>query len=525
MRSITLKLVLSFLLVILVGIGLVALAAGLGARGQFATYLQQGPTIVRLDRAVASLASYYVQNGGWDRVQGLVESTASAQAGRLILTDGHGNVLADSSRLLNGQTIDEASQGETSSIFMGSTQVGLVHFVALSDAGRPWWDVLGLTGRRSGAAQASGAQAPPTGGQTGMMGGGMMGSGAGHMSPGSMGQMMGSWQSPSSVVGPSEQEYLSGFNGALWLGGLGAALVALGLAVFSARRITRPLRRLAEASARIAGGDLTQRVEVPSKDELGELASSFNSMAEALARNEEARRHMVTDIAHELRTPLTVLQGNLEGMLDGVVPLSKDTVATLHQETHLLSRLISDLRELSLAESGRLELHRVPTDLPALVKQAANKMVSQARAKDISLDTQVPPALPYVDLDPDRISQILANLLSNALRHTPNGGRIVLTLEEAPDGNDRSVRISVADTGSGIPPEDLPYVFDRFYRADRSRSRSTGGSGLGLAIVKQLVQAHGGRIWVESQPGRGAAFYFTLPVRQAAPRKPSPIAS
>lgn len=522
MGSITVKLSLAFLLVIVVAVGLVAFAANLGAQGQFASYLETGPTIIRLDRAVATLSSYYLRNTRWEGVQGLLESTASSLGGRLVLTDGRGRVLADSGRALTGRTINEATYGEASGIFVNRGQVGVLHFLGPQGGDRPWWEMLGFSGQRSPSVQA----APPTG-SGGLTGPGMMGPGM--LGPGMMGgmppaavqrmidEMMPGWSSPGVVIGVPEQSYLSGLNNSLWLGGLGAAVVALALAVFSARRISRPLRRLADASSRIAKGDLSQRVEVSSKDELGELAASFNSMAEALDRAEETRRHMLTDIAHELRTPLTVLQGNLEGMLDGVVPFERETVATLHQETQLLSRLVSDLRDLSLAEAGQLKLHRSFTDLASLAQQSMEKMAPQAQAKGIHLETQIADGLPAMEVDADRISQVLANLLSNALRHTPSGGRITLETRKVQDGAEPRLQVSVADTGPGISPEDLPYVFDRFYRADKSRARSTGGTGLGLAIVKQLVEAHEGRVCVQSEFGRGATFCLTLPLPQLAP--------
>lgn len=513
MRSIALKLSLSFLLVIVVAVGLVAFASNLVAQGQFTTYLERGPTIVRLDRAVAVLTSFYLRNGRWDGVQGILESLALSQAGRLVLTDGAGRVLGDSGRELAGRAANEASLGEASAVYVDSRQVGVVHFIPVEENVRPWWEMPGLTGRPSGTPEAALPKGPGA-----MMGPGMIG---GMMGPGMMGgpsgdimdQMMGSWRSPGTVLGPSERDYLSGLNDSLLLGGLGGGLAALALAVFSARRIVRPLRRLAEASSRIARGDLSQRVEVSSKDEVGHLAASFNSMAEALAHNEDARRHLMTDIAHELRTPLTVLRGNLEGMLDGVIPMDRDTVSALHQETRLLSRLVSDLQELSLAEAGQLKLHRSAADPLTLVRQALEKMAPQAQNKGVVLEAVAAPGLPPVEVDVDRVSQVLGNLLSNALRHTPAGGRITVSAEEVREGARPWLRASVVDSGPGISPQDLPYVFDRFYRADPSRSRSTGGTGLGLAIVRQLVEAHGGRVWAESEPGKGAAFRFTLPVQ------------
>lgn len=506
MRSVSLKLALAFLLVIVVAVGLVALAANLGARGQFITYLERGPTIMRLDRAVAALTSYYLQNGRWSGSQSLLESLASSQGGRLVLTDGRGLVLADSGREWSGRSVDEASLGEGEAVTVDNKPVAVVHLLAAQEAAGPWWQGLGLPG----AWPRAQAVAPPSlGGMMGSMTGPSM---MGGTSSQSMEQMMAGWRPAGAVMGTTEQAYLSGLNDSLWLAGLGAALAALGLALFTARRISRPLRRLAAASARIAQGDLSQRVEVSSRDELGQLAASFNSMAEALARQEETRRHLVTDIAHELRTPLTVLQGNLEAMLDGVVPMDKETVATLHQETQLLSRLASDLQELSLAEAGQMKLYGFPTDMALLARQALHKMAPQAQAKGISLKTVMAEDLPHPQVDADRVSQVLANLLSNALRHTTPGGQVTLSLEEVGEGLERGVRLSVADTGPGIAPQDLPHVFDRFYRADRSRSRSTGGTGLGLAIVKQLVEAHGGRVWAESQLGQGATFFFTLPL-------------
>ncbi len=508
MRSIAWKLSLSFLLVILVGVGMVALAANLGAKEQFATYLERGPTVVRLDRAVAVLTAFYLENGRWEGAQGLVESLAASLGGRVILTDRTGLVLADSERESTKPTAGLAGLGDVSAIKVNSQDVGFVHLVTASYGPGPWWALFGA------AEQRPSAVVPNPTARGGMMGGGMMGPGNGHLSPGAMDQMMGAWQSPGSVLGPPEQAYFAGLNAALWLGGIGAALAALALGLVSALRITKPLRRLAEASSRIAAGDLSQRVAVSSRDEIGELALSFNSMAETLGRNEETRRHMVSDIAHELRTPLTVLQGNLEGMMDGVVPFDRSTIVALHEETKLLSRLVADLRELSLAEAGHLKLYRSPTDMARLIEKSAGKVAPEAEGKGIRLDIGPFGECPLVDLDPDRIGQVLDNLISNALRHTSAGGRIALELKEEQNGEGHWAQVSVTDSGTGISPEDLSQVFDRFFRADRSRSRSTGGSGLGLAIVKQLVEAHGGRVWAESQPGQGSAFRFTLPLRK-----------
>jgi signal transduction histidine kinase len=506
-RSLTFKLTLAFVLVILVAVGGAAFMANLGAQNQFASYLEQGPTIARLERAVALLATYYQRTGSWKGVQPLLESLSASQGGRLLISDGQGLVLADSSRELAGRYIDEGSYGPPAAIQMDNRTVGVVHFIPAPQKSGPWWRGLGFLRGGSKARQAAPPRWVP-----GMMGHMM---GPGMMSPEAMErmeQMMGGWSAPQRVMGPPEEAYLAGLNNSLWLGGLGAAVVALAVGLYSARRITSPLRRMTGAATRIAEGDLSQRVEVHSQDELGELARAFNSMAESLARNEEARRHLVTDIAHELRTPLSVVQGNLEGMLDGVVPADRDHLASLHQETMLLSRLVADLQDLSLAEAGQLKLHLAPVDPAALARKVWEKMRPQAESKGISLEAHLPEGLPLVRVDEDRISQVIGNLLSNALRHTPAGGRIQVEVQELEDERGAWVRFTISDTGPGIASEDLPHVFNRFYRADRSRSRATGGTGIGLAIVKQLVEAHGGRVWAESQPGQGATFSFTVPI-------------
>ncbi|MGA9398940.1 MAG: ATP-binding protein, partial [Anaerolineaceae bacterium] len=277
------------------------------------------------------------------------------------------------------------------------------------------------------------------------------------------------------------------------------------------RQITAPLSRLKSAAAAISEGDLTQRITTDTQDELGELGQAFNRMADNLLMAETQRRQLIADVAHELRTPLAVLQANLEGMIDGMVPKDPKHLAILHNETLLLNRLISDLRLLSIAESGELVLDRQNVDLSSFLPKILEKYQPSAVEKKIKLEYQQESRLSKVRIDPDRISQVVMNLIANALNFTPKGGVIALTAKQA----GKMVSISVCDTGSGIPPEELPYVFDRFYRVDKSRTRKTGGSGLGLAIVKQLVEAHGGKVSVVS-PVRsdsrypGTCISFTL---------------
>jgi signal transduction histidine kinase len=291
-------------------------------------------------------------------------------------------------------------------------------------------------------------------------------------------------------------------------GGL-AAVVALILGSVLFFQIVSPIQKLTSAAQKIANGDLQQRIVTQSQDEIGTLATAFNQMADSLAQHEELRHNLIADVAHELRTPLTILQGNLEAMLDGVLPTTPEEIAVLRDETALLTRLVADLRLLSLAEAGQLKLEYVKTNPAELVTRAVEPFRLEGQAKQIEITVTIESNLPQINVDVDRMTQILRNLLSNALRHTPEAGKVSVTCKRE---SSLGLLITVSDTGEGIAPDDLPYVFDRFYRADKSRSRASGGSGIGLAIVKQLVEAHGGKVWAESQLGQGTTFKFTLPI-------------
>lgn len=306
---------------------------------------------------------------------------------------------------------------------------------------------------------------------------------------------------------------LERINGAVIAGGLAALAVALMIGYVVFRGITRPVEQLTGAARALSQGNLSARVEPAQTyrlgdDELTDLANAFNAMADHLQQTERLRRDMTADIAHELRTPLSVMRGNLEAMLDGVYPADAEHLRPVLNQVHLLSRLIEDLRTLALAEAGQLPLEKHPTDPGELIHSRLASFEAQSAAQGVSLRADVPAGLPAVSLDPDRIGQTLAILLTNALRYTPTGGSIAVAarLEEG------SVHIEVADTGAGIPPEDLPRIFERFYRADKSRSRAGGGSGLGLAIAKGIVEAHGGSIAATSAPGDGTHITIRLPV-------------
>lgn len=273
----------------------------------------------------------------------------------------------------------------------------------------------------------------------------------------------------------------------------------------------RPIRQLTQAASQIRAGDLSKRVEVRSRDEIGILAETFNQMADALEKAEQTRRNMTADIAHELRNPLAVQRAHLEALMDGIYPLSIENLQTVLEQNHLLTRLVEDLRTLALADSGQLTLEKSPLDIAELIRRVCDHFGAQAAERQIQLvlpqrsNEHAPPL--QVLGDPIRLEQILVNLLSNALRYTPAEGRIEIGLEESYD----QVKITVKDSGPGIPEADLPYIFERFYRADRSRSRLEGGSGLGLAIARNLALAHGGHLEAANSPRGGAIFTLTLP--------------
>lgn len=306
------------------------------------------------------------------------------------------------------------------------------------------------------------------------------------------------------------ERLLQGVTRAVWLAGLAAGLLGIMMAWLLVRQITRPLATLTAASARIAEGDLAARVAVESSDELGTLAATFNRMAANLQIQETLRRNLMADVAHELRTPLTGILGTVEALQDGVFPLTLDQVGSIHEQVLLLNRLVDDLRTLAHAEAGQLHLDRAPLNLVELCERQIQAFQAQATAQQINLLLTVQHNLPQVNTDCQRMGQVLTNLLSNALRHTPPHGAVEVALSAV----DQGVQVAVTDNGLGIASDELPHLFDRFYRSDRSRNRLTGGSGLGLAIARQLVEAHGGYIWAESPPAggaRGSRFTLVLP--------------
>jgi len=446
-HSLRFRLLLMMIIVMMVAVGTVALFASRATTSEFRRYVEHGG-MLRHRRFEAVLAMHYDQSRSWDGVQPVMEQMGEITGERIVLADGEGQVIADSSRKLVGQAVGRDWTGPTALITFGGAPVGVVYV-------------------------------SPTG---------ESGSGAG------------------------EEVFIGSVNRSLLLAVMAAGLVAVLLTLALSRRIVGPVEALTAAARKMEKGEFSQRVEVQSRDEVGELARAFNAMADGLARIEQLRRNMVTDVAHELRTPLSNIRGYLEALRDGLTRPSPALIDSLYEEAMLLSRLVDDLQELALAEAGQLKLVRQPVALAEIVKKVVNIVQPQATAKGLTVRADLPADLPPVNADPERVGQVLRNLLNNAVTYTPPGGEIVVVARAV--GSE--VEVSVRDTGVGIAPEHLPYVFERFYRADKSRARATGGTGLGLAVVKQWVEAHGGRVWVESEVGKGTTFTFTLLVAQSS---------
>ena len=317
------------------------------------------------------------------------------------------------------------------------------------------------------------------------------------------------------VVPDSVMRHLDSAFGDALLISLAVAVAAAGataaaISWFLSIRIVRPIRTLAAASRRVAQGAYGERVGVATSDELGALAAAFNEMAEALESTERRRHELLSDVAHELRTPVATLNGYVEGLRDGVVEPEPRTWQLLHAETSRLGRLVDDLSKVSRAEERQLDLRPVKADPHGLLHDAAASARESYAQKGVVLEVEPGDRLPAVDVDRDRIAEVLANLLSNALRHTAPGGNVLVSAARTAED---AVELSVTDDGEGIPAETLPRVFERFYRADSARSRDRGGSGIGLTIARAITQAHGGTLRAESEgPGHGTRFICTLPI-------------
>ena len=307
-------------------------------------------------------------------------------------------------------------------------------------------------------------------------------------------------------------EFRNGVNEALAVASVAAVIVAVGVSLALSRRVVAPLQEMTSASRRIAEGKYDERVAVKSVDELGQLGESFNQMATELEQVESMRRQLIGDVSHELRTPLTAIKGSMEGLVDGLLPANAETYQQIHAEADRLSRLVDDLQELSRVEAHAYPLDLREADVAALVETTIKRLTPNARAKRVVLTSSLPRELPHLIADEDRLGQVLLNLTANSIQYTNEGGAVTISAER----KNGEIQIAVTDTGMGIPPEHLAHIFTRFYRVDKSRSRASGGgSGIGLTIARHLVEAHGGRIWAESEgEGKGSRFVFTLPLKK-----------
>ncbi len=472
-HSLNFRLMAAFTIVIIVIIGTVF----------FFTYRTTRSEISRIgeririaqDREVESeLERYYLFARTWEGVQSRVVQWGESYDIRIIVTDNDGIVLADSEEE-----------------FIGTTYTS-------DEPGQP---LVAVTGRFGSFFRPDREIAAPE--QTAMPTTGTLTSGMLYITHSDV---------PDITRTSLQVTYVKIGRFFLW-GGLLAIAIALLWTFLLSRRILAPVKALTSAARKFGKGDFSQRVQSNDKGEMGELAVSFNTMAEDLERNEHLRRNMVADVAHELRTPLSNLRGYLEAVSDGVVKPDKATLHSLNEEVSSLSRLVDDLQELSLADAGKLKLVFQPEDISKLINEAITGFQAEAAAKQLSFSMELSKTLPEVYIDRHRIKQVLLNLLDNAIKHTRPEGRVTIKAWCEAD----HVYISVVDTGEGIPLEDMPLVFDRFYRADKSRTRATGGTGLGLTIAKRLVEAHGGRIDVRSTVGKGTTFTFNLPVLKQVP--------
>lgn len=543
-HSLRLRLLLTMAAVVAVTAGTVALLARQITISEFQRFIQLSDARAQQIGAVFSEATGLAERGEAER-QAAVARMAAELGDRVVLADQSGTVIADSAGLLLGRPAGEVPAAGVLLIRLGDValapppggplpaEVGIVQVedrqrsvlidlmpvpaAVPPDAAAPLADsLLFFTAPISVTA----------------------GGGAGFLEVAAA-PISVSWDG---LEGPDpiRAGFVSGVNRSIGLALVVAGLAALLLTAALSRRIIRPVEDLTAAAQRMATGDLSRRVPVRSRDEIAALGRAFNAMAEGLQRAEELRRHMVSDVAHELRTPLTNIRGYLEAIRDGVAAPDARTIDSLFEEALLLNRLIDDLHDLALADAGQLRLSPAPADLAAVAERAVAVIRPRLEAKGVACRIAAPPDLPPALVDAERIGQVLRNLLNNALTHTLSGGTITIELtphmevrsQKSEVGMDEctmqnpiplfphppvplspspSLIVSVRDTGAGIAPEDLPLIFERFYRADRARARATGGAGLGLTIVRRLVEAHGGQAWAESAPGQGATLWFTVP--------------
>ena len=461
------RLALGFAVILLLSTGTVALFTGYAAQREVAR-VQHEQDRVRSNRIHLALADYYQSTGGWQDVDQFVFRISFQSERVIVVADSGGRILADSRRWLERRLSHDARR-----------PLPPEYFTPIHADGAPvgWVAIAAL--RRGHVIPA-----PPS-----------------------------LDSDPPDEAEPSLARFAEAVRRSLVIVGLAAGAAGVLLVLLFSRRMLRSIGNLTAAARRLGSGDLSSRVAVRGRDEVAELGHAFNSMADALQESERQRRNMVSDVAHELRTPLANIQGHVEAMQDGLLAPDSENLDTVHRQTLYLNRLVNDLRLLAETEARELRLELESQSVVDILSRVAASFRPRAEAQSVRLQVNLPRELPPLNLDRLRIEQVAANLIDNAIRHTPPGGTVVVSAAQ----HNAGVRVAVADTGPGIPPDALPRVFDRLYRVDPSRDRATGGSGLGLTIVRRLVEAHGGTVWAESEPGAGSRFGFDLPTDSGQP--------
>lgn len=452
MNRLWVRLALAFVAITLLGVVSVAVLADVLADQAFRQYVTRQDLVVQ-SGLLDDLAIYYQRQGSWNGVESILSSPPGGGAGRggrgrpsLLLADRRGQIVYDERAARTGGTLTSDERANALPVVAGDQTVGYLLVSANSGGNLP----------------------------------------------------------------PAAQTFLSQLRTTLLLVAMAVGSLGMLLGLLISRALTAPLANLARAARAFAARNWDRRVKAGGAKEIAEVGRAFNEMAAEIQRTETLRRNLVADIAHELRTPLTVMQGSLQALLDGVYPLEHSEIATLYDEARLLTRLVDDLRDLSLADAGQLPLQLQAVEVAPILHAVAAQFALAAEAQGVQLDVQVGEQLPRVRADPDRLAQVVRNLLTNALSHTPGGGTIQLAAV-----CQETMLISVSDSGEGIAPEHVAHVFERFYRADPARARTHGSTGLGLAIGKAWVEAMGGSIGLESIVGRGSRFWFTLPLAGA----------
>lgn len=475
------KISIAMVLLALLAAMIAALLAGKAIRTSFDYYVDRNLSY-RLERVQVLLTEYYRERGGWEDVQYIFDNLQARGMG-MGMGMGQGQGQGGYGRLGQGGPWGHGMMGPGAGLMMGP---GTGDMLLIDVKGR----VIAASNK-----EYLGKSPPTASIKQGL--------------PLVVGeQNVGTLIMININQGEWESEFINSVTRATLWAAAAASIIALILGVIISKRLTGPLAMLSSAARRLAGRDLSYRVPVTTGDEIGELARSFNHMAESLERNEKIRRNMIADAAHELRTPLAILRGNFESLQEGVTRASPEVIMSLHDEVVRISRLVNELQDMSMADAGELRLNRRVVPVEELVEKVAVPFSGEASNKNIDFNIDLEPGLPAVYADPDRMVQVMLNILGNALRYASEGGKVTLSARR--DGQD--VVFSIKDNGSGIAPEDLDNIFERFYRSEQSRTRAGGGTGLGLAIAKGIIETHGGRIWADSKIGQGSTFSFTVPI-------------